>query len=77
MNGPYLARYWRYGQQAEEECATLEEAVAYLAAGWERSDLAEIDIIGPGGTAALEGGELSRRMMAALKWSRNEGRSKA
>lgn len=73
----YTARYWRYGQQSEEECNTLEEAVVYLAAGWERSDLAEIDIIGPDGTAALEGDELSRRMMAALKWSGNEGRSKA
>ncbi|MER7908273.1 hypothetical protein [Streptomyces sp. NPDC096068] len=63
---PYTARYWRYGQQGEEEFDTLDEAVAYLASGWERADLAEIDILGLGGVVALEGGELYRRMMERL-----------
>lgn len=66
MADEFKARYWRYFQRDVEECDSLDEAVAFLAAGWDRSDLSEIDILGPGGKVALAGDELHRAMMDRL-----------
>ncbi|EFE65727.1 predicted protein [Streptomyces viridosporus ATCC 14672] len=62
----YKARYWRYYSEQEEECDTLDEAVAFLSNGWERGNLSEIAVIGPDGTTALSGERLHQRMMSLL-----------
>ncbi|MFF0777117.1 hypothetical protein [Streptomyces sp. NPDC003720] len=62
----YRARYWRYGAEQEEECDTLDEALAFLCAGWENGDLSEIAIVGPDGEAILAGADLFNRMVALL-----------
>lgn len=62
----YRARYWRYFSECEEECDSLDEAVAFLANGWDRSELSAVDIVGPDGVVALGGNELHERMMALL-----------
>lgn len=62
----YKARYWRYFSEIEEECDTLDEAVAFLANGWAGGDLSEIEVVGPDGAVALEGAELHARMTALL-----------
>lgn len=65
-DGQYEARFWRYQTEDSEECDTLEEAVAYLASGWARGELSEIDVAGPDGSAVLSGDALHKRMMAVL-----------
>lgn len=62
----YRARYWRYHSEDEEECDTLDEAVAFLAYGFDSGNLSAADVVGPDGTVVLEGDELSKRMMAVL-----------
>jgi hypothetical protein len=62
----YKARYWRYFSEIEEECDTLDEAVAFLANGWERGELSEIEIEDPDGAVALGGDALHKRMLALL-----------
>jgi hypothetical protein len=62
----YMARYWRYFSECEEECDTLDEAVAFLANGWERGELSAVEVVGPDGSVALGGDELQQRMMALL-----------
>lgn len=62
----YVAHFWRYKLRDSEELDTLDEAVAYLANGWERAELAEIRIVGPDGSVVLDGDELFRRMKASL-----------
>lgn len=65
-DGTYKARYWRYFSECEEECDRLEEAIAFLASGWDRGELSEIEIVGPDGNVALGGDELHKRMLACL-----------
>jgi hypothetical protein len=62
----YKARYWRYFAEGEEECDSLDEALAYLAWGWEAGQLSEIEIVGPDGSVVLNGGQLFDRMMERL-----------
>lgn len=62
----YKARYWHYFSEQAEECDTLDEAVAFLANGWARGDLSEIEVVGPGDRTVLEGEQLHRRMMNLL-----------
>lgn len=63
---PYKARYWRYFAEEEEECDSLDDAVGYLAWGWEAGQLAQEDIVGPDGEVVLSGAELFDRMMERL-----------
>ncbi len=62
----YVARFWRYMTRDKEECDTLDEAVAFLANGWERGKLSEIDIVGPDGKG-----------VRAKAWARARSRSVA
>ncbi|MER6601236.1 hypothetical protein [Streptomyces parvus] len=62
----YTARYLRYGEQTAEECDSLDEALAFLALGWDRGELSETGITGPDGKVILEGPELLKRMTDTL-----------
>ncbi|MFD3638171.1 hypothetical protein [Streptomyces griseus] len=62
----YTARYLRYGEQTAEECDSLDEALAFLALGWDRGELSETGITGPDGKVVLEGSELLKRMTDTL-----------
>ncbi|WP_329616524.1 hypothetical protein OG244_28765 [Streptomyces brevispora] len=62
----YTARYLRHGEQTEEECDSLDEALTFLAVGWDRGKLSETEIVGPDGKVILEGPELLKRMMDTL-----------
>ncbi|MFH9013989.1 hypothetical protein ACH4C6_21740 [Streptomyces sp. NPDC017943] len=62
----YVARFWQYKAKDREPFETLDEAVAFLAVGWERGRLSEIDILGPDGSVVLSGEALHARMMSAL-----------
>lgn len=62
----YTARYLRYGEQTAEECDSLDEALAFLALGWDRGELSETEIAGPDGKVILEGRELLKRMTDTL-----------
>jgi hypothetical protein len=62
----YRARYWRYHSKGEEECDTLDEAVAFLAYGFDSGNLSAADVVGPDGAVVLQGEELSERIMAVL-----------
>ena len=66
MSGEWIARYMRYGCEGQQEADNLSEAIGILAWGWERSELAEIDILDPSGNVALTGDELFRAMMDRL-----------
>lgn len=63
---PFKARYMRYSAPGEEEFGSLDEAVGFLAWGWEAGNLAEVEIVDPGGNVVLTGAELFDRMMARL-----------
>lgn len=66
MTDTYRARYWRYSKQGEEECASLDEAIAFLANGLDQGEVAAIEVVGPDGAVALGSEDLQQRMMAAL-----------
>jgi hypothetical protein len=62
----YTARYWRYHSEGQEECDSLEEAVAFLANGQDSGNLSAQDILGPDGAVVLEGDELDRSIHTYL-----------
>ncbi|WP_020135003.1 hypothetical protein [Streptomyces sp. 351MFTsu5.1] len=62
----YTARYWRHFSECEEDCDSLDDAVAFLANGWANGDLSEISIDDRAGETVLAGDELHQRMWSAL-----------
>jgi hypothetical protein len=62
----YVAHYFRYGELVTEETDTLDEAVAFLAMGWDAGQLSEESVTDAEGNVALGGASLFERMKACL-----------
>ncbi|MFJ3201033.1 hypothetical protein [Streptomyces sp. NPDC086989] len=62
----YVAHYFRYGELVAEETDTIDEAVAFLALGWEAGQLSEKCVTDAEGKVILDGAPLFERMNTCL-----------
>lgn len=62
----FTAHYNRYGAAMVEECDTLDEAVAFLAMGWEAGDLSQSHVADADGAVVLDGAPLFQQMKARI-----------
>lgn len=56
----WVARYWRYGVDREQECESLESAVSFLIWGEENGDLSMTEVVDPDGVVAMTKEQLDR-----------------
>jgi len=73
MSDNFVARSYRYHQLHEEPTDTIDEAIAFLAAGADQGECSPDNVTRPDGTVVLDHAETTRRIHAKLQeW--DEGR---